>query len=96
MEELLREIIAPSSPYSPTEALSHETFSPASQIPYDEATTTPASTSVTMDWERELEMQRLLETFTGVPQEVEDIDFSSALEMELGEWDHLPSEIGVF
>jgi len=51
---------------------------------------------VTMDWERELEMQRLLETFTGVPQEVEDIDFSSALEMELGEWDHLPSEIGVF
>jgi len=49
-----------------------------------------------MDWEREIEMQRLLDTLTGVQPEVEDIDFSSALEMELGEWELPLSEIGVF
>jgi len=51
---------------------------------------------MTMDWEKELEMQRLLDTITGVQPEVEEIDFSSALEMELGEWELPPSSIGVF
>lgn len=50
----------------------------------------------TINWERELEMQRLLDTITGLESEVEEIDFSSALELELGEWELPPSEIQVF
>jgi hypothetical protein len=95
MEELLREIIAPPSPCSSATSLPNETFSPSTQTTTDVATTT-STPMMTMDWEKELEMQRLLDTITGVQPEVEEIDFSSALEMELGEWELPPSSIGVF
>jgi len=49
-----------------------------------------------LDWEKEIEMQRLLDSLTGVQPEVEDIDFSSALDLELGGWELPPSKIGVF
>jgi len=50
-----------------------------------------------MDWEKELDMQRLLDTLTGFQPEIEDIDFSSALELQLGGWElPPPSEIEVF
>lgn len=48
-----------------------------------------------MEWEKELEMQRLLDTLTGVQSEYEDVDFSSALELELGRWEPSSYEIGV-
>jgi len=52
---------------------------------------------MTMEWEKELEMQRLLDAITGIQSEVEEVDLSSALELELGEWELGPcSEIGVF
>jgi hypothetical protein len=88
MEELLREIIAPSSsPSSPAASLPVETLSPAVQT-----ATESSPSSVIMDWEKEVEMQRFLDTITGVQPEMEEIDFSSALELELGRWE-LP---GVF
>lgn len=51
---------------------------------------------MSMDWEKEVEMQKFLDTISGVQPELEEIDFSSALELELGEWELPLSEIGVF
>lgn len=94
MEELLREIIAPStSPSSPAAALPHETFPPAAEITTDDPS---ASLMMSMDWEKEVEMQKFLDTISGIQPELEEIDFSSALELELGEWELPLSEIGVF
>jgi hypothetical protein len=95
MEELLREIITPPSPCSPATSLPDEILPPSAQTTAGVATTTSAP-MMTMDWEKELEMQRLLDAITGAQPEVEEIDFSSALELELGEWELPPSEIGVF
>jgi hypothetical protein len=92
MEELLREIIAPSnSPSSPAASLPVETIPPAAQTATDASTSTVIS-----DWEKEVEMQRFLDTITGVQPEMEEIDFSSALDLELGGWELPTSEIGVF
>jgi len=48
-----------------------------------------------MDWEKGLEVQRLLDTLSGVQPEFEDLDISSALELELCGWDAASYEIGV-
>lgn len=48
-----------------------------------------------MDWEKDVEMQRFLDTIIGVQPEMEEIDFSSALDLELGRWELPTSEIGV-
>jgi len=88
MEDLFREIIAP-FPCSSSESLSANASSSEAQIINDTTTSLPMSsmtTSDSMDWEKELEMQKLLDVLTGIQPEFEDVDLSSALELELGRW----------
>jgi hypothetical protein len=100
MEDLFREIIIP-FPSSSSESLPVSAFSPAAQIITEAASSCASLPALSMtksegmDWEKEVEMQRLLDTLRGVQPEFEDIDFSSALELELCGWEPSSYEIGV-
>jgi len=106
MEDLLREILAPSPTLSPS-ALPLDSPITTASLLYSEAST--PSTVGELDWESEVGMQRLLDMLPNVQSMdvnhsdmVEAVDFPSALDMELGGgWDvenfiSSSSSIGVF
>jgi hypothetical protein len=85
MEELLREIIAP-SPSSPTTSLPFEVFSPDLQVT-DIPSTSPFSTVMlggALDGE---DLQRLLSMIPDVHPDQERIEFSPSLDLPLAGWD---------
>jgi hypothetical protein len=86
MEELLREIIAP-SPSSPTTSLPFEIFSSDLQVA-DIPSTSPFSTTVMpgnpLDEE---DLQRLLSMIPDVQPEQERFEFSPDLDLPLAGWD---------
>jgi hypothetical protein len=91
LEDLIHEITTP-FPSSPGVQVTTDVAETNTPIPAPSMTLTEG-----MDWEKELDMQRLLDTLSGFQPEIEDIDFSSALELQLGGWElPPPSEIEVF
>jgi len=86
MEELLREILAP-SPSSPTTSLPFEIFSPNPQVA-DLPSTSPFSAALmpgnALDGE---DLQRLLNMIPDVQPEQERFEFSPSLEFPLAGWD---------
>jgi hypothetical protein len=86
MEELLREIIAP-SPSSSTTSLPFEVFSPGLQVT-DIPSASPFSTAVMsggpLDGE---DLQRLLSMIPDIQLEQERIEFSPSLDLPLAGWD---------
>jgi hypothetical protein len=86
MEELLREIIAP-SPSSPASSLPFEVFSPDPQVS-DIPSTSPFSTAVmpanVLDGE---DLQRLLSMIPDVQPEQEPFEFSLDMDFSLAGWD---------
>jgi len=86
MEELLREIIAP-SPSSPTTSLPLEVFSPDPQVA-DVPSESPFSTAVTfgsvLDGE---DLQRLLNMIPDVQPDQERFEFSPSLDLPLAGWE---------
>jgi hypothetical protein len=85
MEELLREIIAP-SPSSPTTSLPFEIFSPDLQVT-DIPSGSPFSTVMPGDALEGEDLQRLLNMFPDVQPEQERIEFSPSLDLPLAGWD---------
>jgi hypothetical protein len=91
MEELLREIIAP-SPSSPASSLPFEVFSPDPQVS-DTPSTSPFSTAMmpahVLDGE---DLQRLLSTIPDVQPEQEPFEFPLDMDFSLAGWD-LPASV---
>jgi hypothetical protein len=95
MENLLHEILAP-SPTLPSASLpdgSSNEVTPKSELSSSGAEVIKALTETSLDWEGEVEMQRLLDMLPNVQPEVStglDIDtvnFPSALDLDLSGWD---------
>jgi hypothetical protein len=84
MEELLREIIAP-SPSSPTTSLPFEIFSPDLQVT-NIPSASPFSTVMSGALDEE-DLQRLLSMIPDVQHEQEQIEFSPSLDLPLSGWD---------
>ncbi|KAI0786652.1 hypothetical protein C8Q75DRAFT_734604 [Abortiporus biennis] len=98
MENLLREILAP-SPTMPSSSLPIDSLAKAESETKSTTSTTMVPPVIipaeTVDWEGEAEMQRLLDMLPAVPQDasmnidvdVNAVDFPSALDLELCGWD---------
>jgi hypothetical protein len=85
MEELLREIIAP-SPSSPTTSLHFEVFSPDSKVTEIPPTTFSAAVMPGNALDGE-DLRRLLSMIPDVQFDQEQFDFSPSLDLPLSGWD---------
>lgn len=95
MEDLLREILAP-SPVSASAALppgplplpAAPTSAAAAQAPAMPAGAAEAlSDTMIVDWEGQTEMQRLLDMLSGAQPDAEAFPPALDLDIDLGEWD---------
>jgi len=100
MEDLLREILAPSPviqaaslPTGPQSPPAAEAPSQREQQTAPAPKATPSSASSlsaeTGDWQGEAEMQRLLDMLPGLQSDEHVDEFPSALDMELCGWDEM-------